>query len=166
MQQDNVILANPTIESLIEPYAIFSPKQSDFEGYKNHCLRMLNVILALSEEEPDRLEKLEIALAFHGITVFPDRTLDYLESSSEIARKYLLAIGREEWIKEITLMIGNHHKITKYTGEYANLVEAFRQSDWIDVSFARLRFGLSKAWVKVLHRQLILSPCIRKRCCQ
>ena len=156
VQANKLILTSPTLEDLISPFEDAFPNRADFDGYQNHCLRMLNVVLALSEEEPDRREKLEIALAFHDITVFPSRTLDYLDSSSDLARRHLQGIGREDWSEEITLMICMHHKITPYRGKYQNLVEAFRRADWIDVSFGLLKFGLPPEWVRDLHQRLPL----------
>lgn len=88
--------------------------------------------------------------------MFPSRTLDYLESSSVLARRYLDEIGREDWSEQITCMISYHHKITAYRGKYANLVEAFRKADWIDVSFGLRKFGLPPQWLQSLHEQLPL----------
>ena len=151
-----IIVSSTRLEALISPFAETFPRKTDFVGYQNHCLRMLNVVLSLSEDEPDRREKLEIALAFHDITVFPERTLDYLESSSALARRHLEEIGHSEWTEQITLMIGMHHKITPYRGKYVNLVEAFRKADWIDVSLGLLKFGLSAQWIRELHQRLPL----------
>ncbi len=151
-----IIRESRAIESLLEGFESRFPSRSDFQGYVNHCLRMLNVALALCEDEPDRREKIEIALAFHDLTIFPDRTLDYLESSAELARQHLAAIGRHEWSEEITLMIAKHHKIGAYTGKSANLVEAFRKADWLDVTYGLRRYGLPRRWVRSLYRALPL----------
>jgi hypothetical protein len=74
--EENFITESANLDSLILAYAGNFPKDSDFKGYRSHCLRMLNVILQVSDDEPDRREKLDIALAFHDIIVFPNRTLD------------------------------------------------------------------------------------------
>ena len=149
-----IVESNDKLDELLAPYKGTFSSEANFAGYRNHCLRMLNIILTLSGDEPARLEKLEIALAFHDLTVFPDRTLDYLESSSALARAHLFEIGREEWNEEITLIIESHHKLSAYQGPYSNLVEPFRKADWVDVSFSLLRFGLSKPWLQELHVKL------------
>ena len=41
-------------------------------------------------------------------------------------------------------MIRNHHRMRGYTGPHTPLVEACRKADWIDVSFAKLRFGIPR----------------------
>lgn len=151
-----LITESDRIDALISPFEQHFPSAADFKGYRNHCLRMLNVILALSEVEPDRREKAEIALAFHDITVFPDRTLDYLGQAAALACEHLQSIGRSEWESPVTLMITQHHKVRPYSGPHHNLVEAMRKADWVDVSFGRMRFGLPRDWLRQLHETLPL----------
>lgn len=153
---DDFILSSTRLDELLIPHRDTFPQESDFLGYRNHCLRMLNVCLLVSDDEPDRHEKLEIALAFHDLTIFPDRTLDYLDGATALALEHLAKISRDQWSEEVELMIRNHHKITRYEGPYANLVESFRRADWVDVSFGTLRSGLDKNWVKSLHTALPL----------
>jgi hypothetical protein len=154
--EENFITESANLDRLILAYAGNFPKDSDFKGYRSHCLRILNVILRVSDDEPDRREKLDIALAFHDITVFPNRTLDYLKTSTELACEHLRSINREEWEEEISLMIDMHHKITPYKGVYANLVEAMRKADWVDVSFGVFSFGLERTWLTQLNALLPL----------
>lgn len=150
------ITSDAHIAEILEAHRDRSPEQGVHGGYLNHCLRMLNVCLAVSQDEPDRLEKLQIALAFHDLTLFPDGTLDYLGSSSALARDYLAAQGKEAWGDQIEAMICHHHKIRPYRGDHANLTEAMRKADWIDVSFRLLNFGLDRRWLRELHRALPL----------
>jgi hypothetical protein len=150
------ILDSPTLDALLAPHAATFPRHTDFLGYRSHCLRMLNVVLALSKEEPDRREKVEVALAFHDLALFPDRTLAYLDGAVALAEAHLRGIDRTDWIEPVTLMIRNHHKVRRYTGPQANLVEPFRCADWIDVSFRVLNFGIDRAWLRALHAQLPL----------
>ena len=53
-------------------------------------------------------------------------------------------------------MIRMHHKISPYRGKYANLVEAVRKADWIDVSLGLFKFGLPARWLRELHQRLPL----------
>lgn len=149
-----IITESSLLEELIAPYKDSFPRQSDFLGYRGHCLRMLNIILRVSQDEPDRRQKTEIALAFHDITVFPARTLDYLDDSSALARDYLASIGKTDWAEQVTLMITQHHKITPYRGRHANLVEAMRKADWVDVGFALFKFGIDRAWLRQMRAAL------------
>ena len=45
-------------------------------------------------------------------------------------------------------MILEHHKITPYRDHPDWLVEAFRRSDWVDVTKGVLTFGLSRRFVR------------------
>lgn len=90
--------------------------------------RLLAALFGLTSH----MEKLEVALAFHDLTVFPKKTFDYLEAASALAREYLLEIGQKDWSEEETQMIENHHKVTPYRGQYSNLVVAFRKSNWVE----------------------------------
>lgn len=150
------ITSSAVIDTLIGPHAKAFPTASDFSGYRNHCLRMLNVVLYLSDDEPDRRHKVEIATAFHDLTLFPDGTLHYLPGAVQLAREHLQQIDRLDWLEPIRLMIENHHKVRAYRGPFANLVEPFRRADWIDVSFRAFAFGIDRRWLRRLHQALPL----------
>src|SRR5205085_2908385 len=72
-------------------------------GYRNHCLRMLNIGRYLVPDEPHRDDRLAIMAAFHDLPFFLDGDLDYLGRASDWARDWLLAAGRAEWEPEIRL---------------------------------------------------------------
>ena len=119
----------------------------DFTAYRNHTYRVVNLCAALSSEDPEPLEKMAIAAAFHDLGIWTDGTFDYLRPSIRLAGAHLARSGREEWTPEITEMILQHHKISAYRGDPCWLVEAFRRADWIDVT--RLRtFGLPRRLLK------------------
>src|SRR5262249_49910840 len=54
-------------------------------------------------------------------------------------------------------MIASHHKLTAYQGPFANLVEPFRQADWVEMSFGLFRFGLPKEFVKEVRATFPVS---------
>lgn len=120
----------------------------DFTAYRNHCYRVANLCSALSSCEPDSLEKIAIAAAFHDLGIWTDGTFDYLQPSIKLAGAHLASSGRAEWTPEITEMILEHHKISPYRGDSRSLVEAFRRADWVDISRGLLTFGLSRALLR------------------
>lgn len=120
----------------------------DFTAYRNHCCRLINFCAALSSGEPEALRKMQIAAAFHDLGIWTERTFDYLPPSEKLAQAYLAREGKAEWTAEITAMIGEHHKITRYRQEPAALVEAFRKADMADVSVGLVRYGLPRAFVR------------------
>lgn len=120
----------------------------DMAGYRNHCYRVINFANALASGDPDQLDKLSIAAAFHDIGIWTHGTFDYLPPSAQQARAWLARHDRPEWADEITAMISEHHKITACAPHRTALVEAFRQADWIDVSAGVLRHGLPRAFIR------------------
>ena len=87
------------------------------------------------------MEKIGIAAAFHDLGIWTDHTFDYLQPSMRLAQSWLAAAGKRRWTPEITEMILEHHKVTRYRANPGWLVEPFRRSDWIDVTRGALTFG-------------------------
>ena len=125
----------------------------DFVGYRNHAYRVANLCFALSSGNPERLEKIAIAAAFHDIGIWANRTFDYLPPSIRLATAYLENSGRAEWVSEIAEIILQHHKLSTYRGNLAWLVEPFRRADLVDVSRGLFRFGLPRDFVGELYRE-------------
>jgi hypothetical protein len=135
----------------------------DFSAYRNHTYRVVNLCVALSSGEPAPLEKIVIATAFHDMGIWTHRTFDYLEPSAGLAASHLTGTGRLEWLPEVTAVISQHHKISRYRGPH-RLVEPFRCADWVDVSMGLVTFGLSRTLLREIfavwpsagfHRRLI-----------
>ncbi len=125
----------------------------DFDAYRNHCYRVLNVTLALAPDQPDGLEKTAVAVAFHDLAIWARKTFDYIEPSVEMAQAWLQEHDRSVWADEVCAMISQHHKVTAWPDQSATLVESFRQADWCDVSLGLLRFRLDKSFLPVLKQQ-------------
>ena len=121
---------------------------SDFEGYRNHTYRVVNLCAALSSSEPEQLQKMAIAAAFHDLGIWTDGTFDYLQPSVRLAGAHLDRSGRAEWTPEITAMILEHHKISAWRGDPHWLVEPFRRADWVDVTRGLRAFGLSRSLLR------------------
>lgn len=121
---------------------------ADFTAYRNHCFRVFNYCVAMADANTAERERFAIAVAFHDLGIWSARSFDYIESSRNLARDYLKASGRAAWIEEVTAMIGNHHKITRFQRCRLSLVEVFRRADWIDVSFGWLRFGVPRGFIR------------------
>ncbi|ABL65826.1 HD domain-containing protein [Chlorobium phaeobacteroides] len=120
---------------------------SDFEGYRNHCLRVYYFCCALTRNKPENDDKIAIAAFFHDIGIWTDDTFDYISPSQLLAREYLEKTDRTAWIPEIEAMIGEHHKLTPCKAQQFLLVEPFRKADWIDISRGMLRHRLPDDFV-------------------
>ncbi len=110
-------------------------------------MRVFNFCLALAGDSADAENKIAIAALFHDLGIWTDNTFDYILPSQQLARRYLEKSGRAAWCDEISAMIGEHHKITRYRANSSSLVEPFRKADWIDVSGGMLRFRLPDDFV-------------------
>ena len=134
-----------TLDEVLDAHA--AALGGDFTAYRNHTYRVVNLCAALSSDDPEQIEKIAIAAAFHDLGIWTDGTFDYLQPSIRLAGAHLTHSGREEWTPEITEMILQHHKISPWRGNPHWLVEPFRRADWIDVT--RLRtFGLPRRLLK------------------
>ncbi len=125
---------------------------ADFDGYRNHCTRMLQFCFALGPCDPDQRQKSMIAAAFHDIGIWIDDTVDYIPPSIPPAQAYLATAGLNDWTEEVTLMISEHHKIRPYRDERFPLVEQFRKADLVDFSLGLVRFGLPGDFVAEVKR--------------
>jgi HD domain len=113
-----------------------------FQGYRNHAHRVYNFARSISSLSPEDEDKAAIAAAFHDLCAFDG--LDYIAPSIEEAARYLGETGREEWDREVALMIAFHHRIRPYRGEHARLVEPFRRADWNDFTMGLAKGGIRR----------------------
>jgi len=131
-----------TLDELLQAHA--AELGNDFTAYRNHTYRVVNLCAALSSSDPEQLQKMAIAAAFHDMGIWTDGTFDYLQPSIRLAGAHLVQSGRPEWTPEVTRMILEHHKISSFRDHPGWLVEPFRRADWIDVTRGLLTFGLPR----------------------
>lgn len=137
-----IIENSDTIDRLLAPY--HERIGADFEGYRNHLLRVLTYTLHfLDGDETDRFT-LETALVFHDIGLWTDNELAYLEPSIAEALRVNKTEGLGVDPELLTLLIHWHHKVFPYKGPHERLVNAFRRGDWVDATGGKIRKGLSK----------------------
>jgi hypothetical protein len=117
---DALLTSVPTIDDVLDGHA--SALGNDFVAYRNHVYRVANLCVAIAGGRGD-LEKIAAAAVFHDLGIWTDRTFDYIAPSIALAREYLVAREREDWISEISTMIADHHKITPSMANPNSLVE-------------------------------------------
>lgn len=145
---------------------------NDYGPYRNHCYRLYHFCQTLGTHDPEDLQKVMIAAAFHDIGIWTEQTLDYLAPSASRAASWLADNGLQAWRPEIHAMINDHHKVTSI--QDAPLAEIFRQADWCDVSLGWRRFSIPATVVRDVqhafpnlgfHRRLVelgLKQCLRE----
>ncbi len=125
-----------------------------FEGYRGHVYRVLNLCCSLHKCEPDEIDKLAIAAAFHDIGLWSDQTVDYVPPSVQRAADWLALQGRTAWTDEICMIIEVHHKVRAVHDQRFPLVEVFRKADLIDFSLGLIRCGVSRGLISSLKTSI------------
>jgi len=147
----NVVETHKTIDTLLQEWQ--PALGTDYLAYRNHIYRVFNFSCRLADAAGEQMEKLAIAAAFHDIGIWLDDTFDYLAPSSRRALDYPAQVGRVEWAEEVHQIIEQHHKVRPWRGTEPNLVECFRQADWLDVCLFTLPTRLERAFLaEVLRR--------------
>jgi hypothetical protein len=116
----------------------------DFEAYRNHVYRVINLCYSLGEFSAIDKEKIQIAACFHDIGIWTEGTFDYLPSSEILAAGYLAERGKEAWVAEVSEMIEMHHRVRSCVDSVFPLVEPFRRADIADFSLGIIPMGISK----------------------
>ncbi|HTI43059.1 MAG TPA: hypothetical protein VL693_14630 [Vicinamibacterales bacterium] len=149
MNDQRYLVTNiPIVEEVLDHHS--STLGRDLIAYRNHVHRVVNLCLALTHGSRDDFNKIAVASAFHDLGIWTDHTFDYLAPSISLAREYLVARSRADWIPEVEAMIANHHKITRARAHPEWLVEGFRRADWVDVSCGFRRFGIARPFIQSL----------------
>lgn len=152
LDQDAFRQCSILIETILQEYQTIIDR--DYQGYLNHCKRVAACCLILSQDSrEDTIRKIAIAVAFHDIGIWTSKTIDYLEPSVKVMLSYLTLHRLLDWQIEITLMITEHHKLTRTKCSEYSLVEYFRQADYADFSLGLLRSNIPRSEFKKLTSQ-------------
>jgi len=147
------LVRHPLIDEILDARRDYARGDSaGWEGYRNHAHRVFNFARAISSFSPEDEDKTAIAAAFHDLCAFDG--LDYIGPSIEQAGRYLRDTGRQEWDREVALMIAFHHRVRPYRGEHARLVEPFRRADWNDFTMGLVRYGIPRSLRKAANAEL------------
>ena len=137
------LVRHPLIDEILDARRQYARGDTAaFEGYRNHAHRLYNFARSISSLSSEDEDKIAIAAAFHDLCAFDG--LDYLEPSIEEAARYLRETERQQWDREVALMIAFHHRVRPYRGEHARLVEPFRRADWNDFTMGLVRGGIPR----------------------
>jgi hypothetical protein len=144
-----MIKSNTIIENILSSYKALLAK--DYPVYRNHIYRIFNICIQF-DNSAENIEKYAIASAFHDIGIWT-HNFNYLKPSIKLATQYLKESDKEKWIKEISLLIDNHHKISDFKGEFQETTNTFRKADWMDVTNGLKAFNFSKKEYKNLKKE-------------
>lgn len=142
-----MIEQHPLIEEVLKQHK--GDLTIDYDKYRHHVYRVFNFTLLMHPADPKEVEALAVAAAFHDIGIWTVGTLDYLEPSIVLAKKFLKAKQQKISPKLVEQIISNHHKITPYRD--SDLVEAFRKADMIDLSLGIITYGVSGKEISLIY---------------
>src|SRR6476660_9059814 len=91
----SLLTSVPTIDEVLHDHA--SELGRDFIAYRNHVYRVANLCAAIVRDRVD-FEKIAVAAVFHDLGIWTNKTFDYIAPSVALARKFLAAHGRADWI--------------------------------------------------------------------
>lgn len=159
----DVIVDDPVLDD--ELFGLAKSIKSDFEAYRNHCLRVMTFTqfflpASVEKEIPKAMELVATALAYHDVALWTDKALSYLDPS--VAQMEKALAGSEEYsesdmaiMKDIILQ---HHKITDFESDRGAaadaLVNAVRKADWADATMGVIRFGLPAVLLEAAYDKL------------
>ncbi len=135
----------PRVEELFAPYR--QAIGGDFAGYRNHVYRCITYAMHFLKDAPEYEQLVETAFVYHDIGLWTDRKLAYLEPSEAIALRDNEKCG---WGLDADALRGAihwHHKVFRYKGQNAEVIEACRKADWIDATQGMCRKGISRSTI-------------------
>lgn len=138
----------PLVEDILGSFK--SVIGSDFDAYRNHVYRVINLCLSLGYFSPNDKEKIQIAACFHDIGIWTAESLDYLPPSESEAARYLEGKGKSAWVAEVSEMIEMHHRVRSCEDSAFSLVEPFRRADFADFSLGIISMGIPKELIAEL----------------
>jgi HD domain-containing protein len=142
----------PFLDEVLSPWQ--QTLGADYLAYKNHVIRMLNFCFYLAKPDDVEEKKLIIAAAFHDIGIWTNNTVDYLAPSITHLEHYLHKNNLSAWFAELSVMIAQHHKITKTKYPQYPLVEIFRQADLVDFSLGMVKNAITKNFIREVKTAL------------
>ena len=136
------------MDTILQPY--LEAIGSDI-GYINHTKRMMEYALELEELNEEEKKKFLIALAFHDLGIWTEKSFDYLEPSIILAQDYLKENNLLHYEKDVIQMIDEHHKLRAIKDN--PLAELFRKVDIVDVYFGFFSFGIKRKKIKKIKKK-------------
>jgi hypothetical protein len=138
---------NEIIDSILESHKDDLGKY--FEQYRNHVYRVYNFAMTRVTSAHDS-KLLSIAVAYHDLGIWTNKTFDYLKPSIALAKKYCVENRMDnDAISEIEIMIDDHHKLTGTNK--SKLAEVFRQADLADLTFGLIGKQINKEQVRKMR---------------
>lgn len=112
--------------------------------YLHHACRVKKYachLLSITESD-----LITVTAAFHDLDVWENETMDYLEGSSRLAKRYVIDHTLDIDLTELDKVITLHHQLVKIRNHPT--AEAFRKADLIDLSAGLINLGLTRSLIR------------------
>lgn len=126
----------------------------DYKGYRGHIYRVLTYSMHFLGGDDKYLPLVASALVFHDIGLWTDGTLAYLEPSCDQAEKNLGDSLSDEENRLVRNIIYWHHKITPFSGEHEDIVNAVIKADLIDASGGVISKGMPRHHITNVNKAI------------
>ena len=143
MPDITIKIKRPRVEEFFAPYRTLIGH--DYDGYRNHVYRCITYAMHFLDNAPEHEQIVETAFVYHDIGLWTDQELAYLEPSETVA---LRDNDKHGWGLDPDALRGAihwHHKVFKYKGIHADVIEACRKADWIDATQGWCRKGMPRS---------------------
>jgi hypothetical protein len=136
----------PLIEEVLEVWApVLGRARLAYGGHVYRVFNFARRLLGSARHD----SALAMASAFHDLGMWSDATFDYLEPSIRRAGEHVRARQPVLSADLIADLIRNHHLLRRpRAGREAQVIDAFRRADLVDVSRGLLRSGLDAGFVR------------------
>lgn len=142
-----IITNIPLLNEILLPWK--NILKDDFNGYKEHVLRLINFVYFIADlDEPTKM-KLIIIAAFHDLGLWC-HTKNTNDKSILLVTEYLNNKLLSNWTEEATLIISKHKKLIKPKNEHDSLCDVFRQAYLVDCSKGLFHSGISNDYIKTV----------------
>ncbi len=149
MAEPIIRTTRPRVQELLNPFR--SVLADDFDGYRNHVYRVITYAMWFLDDSPEYEKLVETAFVYHDIGLWTDRALAYLEPSEARA---LEDNEKHRWGLDSEALKGAihwHHKVFRYQGPHAEVIEACRKADWIDATQGWMKKGIDRSVIRAVE---------------
>ena len=138
---------------------------TDFEGYRNHCLRTLTFVHhqmpdLVFEKQPNILDIVSVALAFHSVGMWTHGPQDYIKHSTALMEQNLRKEGIWDdnsihMMREIILLHDLFGEYKDGESEWMNeMIDTVRHAYWADTTVGFIRGDMHTSIVEAAYKKV------------
>ena len=138
---------------------------TDFEGYRNHCLRTLTFVYhqmpdSVFDKQPNILDIVSVALAFHNVGMWTLEPRDYKNHSIAVMEQHVKKEGKWDntsinMMREIILLHDLFGQYKDGESEWMNeMINTVRHAYWADTTVGFIRGEMHASIVEAAYKKV------------